>query len=395
MRTLALSLLFTIGAGAANWTDRKEYDLVLDIRAEVAPGPRIALLDQWKTAYPKSEFARVRLELYLVAYQALGDSPHTLGVASELLADQPDSLVGAFWFALLLPEQAAPSPEQLALGEKAAGRLLTPKPAAGVELIAHRTLGWIHWQRGELPPAEEEFRKCLDLDPTDAEISAWLGTVLALGQQPDKRVPALWQLARASAYRDSGALSDGLRRQYGEVLDRLYASYHGDSSGLEQLRTAAAAALFPPAGFDIETVAAAALRKQDEELTRINPQLAAWVRIRQKLEAPAGGEYFASTLHNNPLPRLKGTLITAEPAGKPNALTIGVIDPAQPEIVLKLATAFPNDAAAGTILEFEGTADAVARNPFALTLLSDPSKISGWPAPPGRPERPVHKSSHP
>ena len=394
MKTLALALLFTIGARAANWTDRKEYDLVLDVRAEVSPGQRIALLDQWKTAYPKSEFAPVRLELYLAAYQALGDSPHTLGIASELLAGQPDSLVGAYWFTLLLPEQEAPSPGQLALGEKAAGHLLTaPKPAAGVELIARRTLGWIHWQRGELPPAEEEFRKCLQLDPTDAEISAWLGTVLALGQQPDKRVPALWQLARAASYRDSGALRDGLRRQYGEVLERLYTSYHGDTSGLDQLRAAAAATLFPPAGFDIETVAAAALRKQDEELTRINPQLAAWVGIRQKLEAPGGDDYFAGTLHNNPLPKLKGTLIKAEPAGTPNELTLGVIDPAQPEIVLKLATAFPNDAAAGTILEFEGTADAVSRNPFALKVISDPSKISGWPGPP--PGQPVHKSSHP
>jgi tetratricopeptide (TPR) repeat protein len=383
MKYLALTLLWTICATAANWTDRKEYDLVLNIRAETSPQKRLGLLDQWKSEYPKSELGQARLELYLATYQALGDSPHTLSVAGEMLAAQPDNPVGAYWFTLLLPEEKSALPEQLAVGEKASRQLLAdPKPADGVESMAHRTLGWIHWQRSEYTQAEEEFQKCLQVNPTAAEISGWLGTVLATEQQPDKRVPALWQLARASAYQDSGALPDGLRRQFGEVLERLYTSYHGNSSGLDQLRTAAAAAPFPPVGFDIESVAAAALRKQDEELSRTNPQLLAWVRMRQKLEAPDGDKYFAETLHNSPLPKLKGVLIKADPPGKPNELTIGVIDPAQAEIVLKLTIELPNDAAAGTVLEFEGAVDSFVKSPFALTVVSDPSKISGWPAAP-------------
>jgi hypothetical protein len=392
MRTLALALALAVSAGAANWTDRKEYDLALNLRAEVSAQKRIALLNQWKSAYPRSEFAAVRLELLLSAYQSLGDGPHTLGAAGDLLAAQPDNLVGAYWFTLLLPEAPAAAPEQLALGEKAAARLLAggAPSAAANELIAHRALGWIDWQRSEFAPAEEEFRKCLLLDANAAEISAWLGTVLALEQQPEKRVPALWQLARAAAYRDAGALSDGLRRQYGELLERLYTSYHGDTGGLELLRASAIASLYPPDQFDIETAAAAALRQQDEALTRINPQLAAWVRIRQKLESPEGDRYFADTLHNTALPRLKGTLVAAEPKGKPDQLTIAVLDPSQAEIVLQLATALPNDADPGTALEFEGTADAVAKSPFRLTLLADPSKLSGWPAAPAPPPPPAH-----
>ena len=382
MKYLALSLLLTVCASAANWTDRKEFDLALGIRAEASPQKRLALLDQWKNAYPKSEFQQARQELYLATYQALGDSPHTLSVSAEMLAAQPDSLVGAFWYALLLPEQKAVAPGQLSLGEKACALLLAgQKSPAGTELMLHRTLGWIHWQRNEYPAAEEEFRKCLQLEPTAAEISAWLGTVLALEQQPDKRVPALWQLARAAAYRDAGALPDGQQRQFGMVLERLYTSYHGDTSGLDQLRSAAVAAPFPPAGFDIESVAAAALRKQDEELTRTNPQLAAWVRIRQKLEGPDGDQYFSGTLHNNPLPKLKGTLLKADPAGKPLELTVGIVDPASAELVLKLASEFPNEASPGTVLEFEGTADSYVKSPFTLTVVTDPSKISGWPAP--------------
>ena len=385
MKSLAFSLVpvLAISAFAANWTDRKEYDLALDIRAQISPQKRLGLLDQWKEKYPQSEYQQVRRELYLSTYQALGDNPRTLGVAGEILAAQPDSLVGAYWFSLLLPEAKAAPPEQLSLGEKA-GRVLlaAPKPASGVELTAHRGLGWIDWQRGEYGPAEEEFRKCLQLDPNAAEISAWLGTVLALGQQPDKRVPALWHLARASAYQEAGSLPDGQRRQLGTVLERLYTSYHGDAGGLDQLRLAAAAAPFPPAGFDIESVAAAALRKQDEELSRTDPQLAAWVRIRRRLEAPDGDKYFSESLRDKPLPRLKGTLIKSDPPDKPTVLTVGIADPAQPEIVLKLASELPNDAGPGTVLEFDGTPDSVARNPFALTVVSDPSKISGWPAAP-------------
>jgi tetratricopeptide (TPR) repeat protein len=388
MRYFAIPLLLAIWASAANWADRKEYDLVLSIRAESTPQKRLGLLDQWKSKYPGSEFQQVRRELYLATYQALGDSRHSLGIAGEMLAAQPDSLVGAYWCMLLLPEQKPAAPEQLALGEKAARLMLAgPKSQAGVELMAHRTLGWIHWQRGEFAAAEEEFRTCLQLDPAAGEISAWLGTVLALEQQPEKRVPALWQLARASAYRDAGGEAGGQQRQFGAVLERLYTSYHGDASGLDQLRSAALATPFPPPGFDIESVAAAALRKQDEELSRTNPQLAAWVRIRQKLEAPEGDQYFSESLHNNPLPLLKGTLIKADPPEKPKELTIGILDQAKPEIVIKLDTEFPNEADLGTVLQFEGTADSFVKSPFALTVVSDPSKISGWPAVPSPPAR--------
>ena len=136
MKSLVFSLVpvLAISAFAANWTDRKEYDLALDIRAQISPQKRLGLLDQWKEKYPQSEYQQVRRELYLSTYQALGDNPRTLGVAGEILAAQPDSLVGAYWFSLLLPEAKAAPPEQLSLGEKA-GRVLlaAPKPASGVE----------------------------------------------------------------------------------------------------------------------------------------------------------------------------------------------------------------------------------------------------------------------
>jgi hypothetical protein len=381
------------GAAPAKWTDRSEYDLALNIRAEAAPQKRLTLLDQWKAKYPKTELQQVRQELYLSAYQSLGDSPHMLAVAREMIAGGADNLVGLYWCTLLVPEAKGVTPDLLAAGEKAAHQLLAgldkysaspeagPKRRAEVEFLAHRALGWIQWQRADYPAAEAEFTKCLQTEPKSAEISAWLGTVMALDRQPANQVPALWHLARAASYRDAGALPDAQRRQLGPVLERLYTTYHGETAGLDQLRIASVAATFPPTGFDIESGSAAALRKQDEELNRTNPQLASWIRIRRRLEAPDGDAYFAASLHNTPLPmRLKGTLLRTTPAGKPKELVLGVGDATAEEVILKVETAFPNDAEPGTVLEFEGAIDAFTKAPFTLTVLGSPEKIDGWPA---------------
>ncbi len=401
LAALAIAVTPAIGA-PSKWTDRDEYDLVLNIRAEAAPQKRLALLDQWKAKYPKTELQQVRQELYLAAWQSLGDSPHMLAVAREMIAGGADTLVGLYWYTLLVPEAKEVSPDLLGAGEKAARQLLAGldtyfaggnKPAATTpevwkkrrgeaEFLAHRALGWVQWQRADYAAAEAEFTKCLQQDPTRAEISAWFGTVLALDRQPANQIPALWQLARAASYRDAGALPDAQRRQLAPVLERLYVTYHGETTGLDQLRIASVAATFPPVGFDIESASAAALRKQDEELNRTNPQLASWIRIRRRLEMPDGEAYFAASLHNTPLPmRLKGTLLRTSPAGKPKELVLGVGDATAEEVILKLDAAFPNDADPGTVLEFEGTIDAFTKAPFTLTVvLADPEKIEGWPA---------------
>jgi hypothetical protein len=123
------------------------------------------------------------------------------------------------------------------------------------------------------------------------------------------------------------------------------------------------------------------VRKQDEELTRTNPQLASWLRIRRRLEAPDGEAYFTATLHNTALPmRLKGTLLRATPTGKPAELVLGVGDAAAEEVVLKLDKPFPHAAESGTVLEFEGTFDAFSKAPFTLIVVAAQDKIEGWPA---------------
>jgi len=400
LTVVSLTLGLAMAAPPAKWTDRNEYDLVLNIRAEATAQKRLALLDQWKAKYPKTELLAARQELYFSAYQSLGDSAHMLAIAREMIASGADSMVGLYWCTLLTPEAKEITPDLLAGGEKAARQLLSGldkffapgnKPAAAtaetwtkqrgeVEVLAHRALGWIQWQRADYPGAEGAFTKCLELDPNNAEVSAWLGTVLALDRQQGNQASALWHLARAASLKDAGALPESQRRQLGGVLDRLYVAYHGESGGLDQLRAASAAAAFPPKDFAIESASAAALRKQDEELSRTNPQLASWIKMRRRLEAPDGEAYFA-TVRNTPLPmRLKGTLLRTTPPNKPKELAFGVGDATAEEVILKFEAPLSHGAEFGTVVEFEGVIDSFTRTPFSVTILAAPDKMDGWPS---------------
>lgn len=405
LMAVALPTTLAVSAAAAGgWTDRGEYDLVLSLRAEASPQKRLSILDQWKAKYPATELRRARNELYFSAYQSLGDSPHMLEMAQAMLADQPDNLVGLYWCTLLVTQAKDATPALLNTSEKAARQLLdglavyfSPdrKPASmanddwqkqrsAVELQAHRALGWIRWQRGDYAGAEQEFTISLQKNSSAAEISAWFGIVLALEKQPEKQVPSLWHLARAVSITGAGALPTAQRRQIDPLLERLYVSYHGETEGLDQLRSRSAEGAFPPADFNIDSAATIAARRQEEELNRTNPELAAWLRIRKRLEAADGEAYFSSTVLNSALPKLKGTLVRFSPPKKPDELVLGLSDPPSEEVILKVSPPFVNEAEPGTQLEFEGTAQSYSRDPFRLNVVVDQSKVTGWPEPPAR-----------
>jgi tetratricopeptide (TPR) repeat protein len=354
---------------AAAWTDRAEYDLVLNIRGEAVPQKQIALLDEWKTKYPKSELRQVRRELYLSAYHSVGDNVRMLDVTREMVADEPNNPVGVYWLTVLSPGAKNQSPELWDAGEKAARQLLTQKPGTAQEVLAHRTLGWIRWQRADYPSAEQELLAALNLDPKNVELSAWLGLVLGLEKRPEKQVPALWQLARASSMRQPNTL-----------LEQMYTSYHGEPDGLDQLRTAAAGSLFPPVGFNIESAAVIAARRAEEELVRTNPALAAWLRIRKQLESPEAEKYFNEVLKTAPLPLLKGTVIRCTPANKPTEVVLGMSNAVAEEVLLKFGSPMSRAADPGAEIEFEGTVEAYAQAPFLLTVSVAKDKLSGWPS---------------
>jgi hypothetical protein len=358
------------------------------------------MLDEWKAKYPKSELRLVRSELYLAAYESLGDNAKLLATATEMTSEQPDNLVGLYWQVVLAPTIGkSVTPELLGQTERAARRLLAgagayfspeKKPAwmneeqwkaqrSTAEFLAHRALGWAAWQQRDFAGAEKELVTCIQQKPNGAEAASWLGFVLALGKDPDRRVASLWQLARASVMRDEGALPEPQRRQVGTVLEHAYNAFHGSSEGLDRLRDSSLSAPFPPEGFTIESAEVIAARRAEEEFVRANPELAAWLKIRKSLDAADGDAYFSETLQGKTLPKLKGTLIRSTPARRPNMLVIGLSNPTSEEMAIKLSSRMPNDAEAGTVITFEATAETLTREPFMITVSADPDKIEGWP----------------
>jgi hypothetical protein len=402
---LAIALLTALAAAAAppGWTNRAEYDLVLKIRAEASPQKRIELLNQWKKEYPQSEMRQARRELFLGAYQASGDIVHMFETASEMLAEQPDNFVGVYWCTLLTPEMKDGQPATLDVGGKAARQLragldgyFAPgqkpqgmadadwgkrKTAAG--LLAQRAMGWVEWQRGDLPAAGGAFTGYLQQDPGSAEIASWLGFVLASQNQP---IPAAWQFFRASSRHGEGALPEVRSRQVEDLAGRLYAAYHGSADGADKLRAAAAASPFPPAGFQVESAAMVRQRMAEEALRQADPELAAWLRIHGQLSGPDGEKYFAETLKPSPLPKLRGTVIRCDPPDKPDRIWLGLSSAGTEEVVLKVSVPFSYAAEPGTQIRFQGTADSFVKEPFSLTVLAGPQDIDGWPAAPPPPE---------
>jgi hypothetical protein len=401
---LALAAFLSTPVIAAGWADRGEYDLVMSIRSEASAQKRIELLDQWQAKYPQSDFRQARRELYLSAYASMGDSARMLKTAREMLNEQPTNFVGVYWCALLAPEVRNAPADVLDAGEKSAKQLSagldtyfasSAKPAATSDaewakwraiaaLIARRTLGWVAWQRGDLDAASKEFHAYLDQSPASAEITAWLGIVSSQQKEPEKQVGALWYLERAALLRGEGSLPSDQLRVMGALADDVYTAYHGDKDGLDDLKTAAVAGANPPADFHVETAAAVAARKADEELTRTNPELAAWVHMRRQLEA-ADGDKYLDQLRSTPMPKLKGTVVRAAPENKPSEIVLGMSQPTAEELIIHLSQPFPNAAPAGAEIEFEGgMAQSLVKEPFTLTVAVDRDKITGWPEPPSR-----------
>ncbi len=386
-----LAAFALLAPAAATWADRAEYDLALSIRSEGTAQKRLALLDEWTKKYPRSEMSLARQELYLDVYHTLGDGTHMLQTVHEMLAAQSDNALASYWCVVLTPGAKDASPASWKLAEDAAHRLLTgtssgaewqkQKPAN--DLLAHRTLGWIEWQRGDQTAAAADFTAYLKQQPNDAEISGWFGLSLAALKKPESTVPALWHLVRAGSLKGPGALPEGRRHELDTLAEHVYVSYHGqDPDALDSLRAAAVTAAFPPADFTIESADAVAARKAEEELKRTNPQLALWMSMRKELDGLYGDKYFTETLKPAPMPKLKGTVIACSPAASPTEVSLGLSNGVAPEVTLKFAAPLPACAPPGTEIQFEGTADSFAKAPFLLTVLTDPTKIDGWPAPP-------------
>ena len=378
---------------AADWTDRKEYDLVLTIRSESSPEKRLALLDTWTKSYPQTALAHDRRELYLSTYDSMGDKQQMFGVARQMLAAQPDNPVGLYWLTVLAPQQTNANTEIVDAGDKAAHQLLAStnkffapdkKPAnlseadwqkqkTSVEVLAQRTEGWANWQRGNFAAASDDISACLKKDSGNAEVSSWLGIVYGL--DTNKQAQAIWYLARATNKDLATPLPDEQRRQVNGMLETVYVSYHGSLEGLDQIRKLTASNAFPPAEFAIDPATVVNARRAEAELSQTNPELAAWLAMRRQLEDANGEKYFASDLQGKPLPQLSGVVLHAVPPRAPKEITVSMTEATLPDITIKLTVPMTSAVHPGVKISFQGNGDSFTKNPFTLVMTADSVQV--------------------
>jgi tetratricopeptide (TPR) repeat protein len=379
-----------------DWKDRAEYDLVEAIRKEADPAKKLDLLTQWRDKYANTDFKEMRLELFVDVYQALKDPAKLLASSRELLALNPKNLKGLYWINLLVVSMNQNTPEMLELGEKSAqGLLQAEKPAATPEdawkqnkpqmdILGHRTLGWVGMQRKNYPEAEKSLTEELKLNPADAEASYWLGTVILAQKNVERQSDALFFFARAAAYDGPGALDPARRKQIEAYVEKAYTTYHGkDAQGFQQLLQTAKPNAFPPADFKILSESEVAEHK-DKQLASSNPSLALWMKLKNALTAADGVQYFDNGMKNAVIPpegMVTGALISQTPAKNPKVLVLGVEDPNVAEVTLKFETPLVGSAPVGQKISFRGVAASFTQAPFMLTFETEKKNITGWPAP--------------
>lgn len=397
LAAVAASLL--LGQAQKNWKDTAEFELYSQISKATAPDQQLQLLNQWKEKYPDSEFKLERAKIYVVAYNRKNDPAGLYGAAKDLLAIDPKALEGLYFINLLTVSMNKNDAESLETGVKAANGLLSildtafdqSKRAAGVteaqfkqqrndtEVLAIKTLGWVDWQKKNYKDAEKQFAKALELAPGNAEMSYFLGMMIALQKDPKRQAEALWHFARAGYLDGPGALDPTRKAQVASYFNRSYTTYAGDDKKeMSEIIEKAKANVLPPAGFDIESKDVR-IAKNAEKFKAENPMLYQFMEIKKALQA-ADGEAYWGNLKDAELPTFKGKLVSTKPEVNPKEIVLAVESADQPEVTLVLEKALRGKAEPGIEIEFTGVAKEYTKEPYSLKLEVENEKLKGWPA---------------
>jgi hypothetical protein len=428
--------------------DQGEFELYNQaIKDASNPTKELQDLDAWAQKYPESDFKDDRTYMYMQAYSTM-QPPQPLKVieygqqlmAKDLNTVFPDAAGGrniltvlfqVAWNVAALPN---PTPDQLALGEKAARQLLDFAPKYFVAANKPPTTSDAEWNAARadiekranlalsaisLAPANQAlakndcatadalYTKALEQNPNNSAISYNLGRALSCEAKanPDKAADfatrAIYAFVRAAAVDPTlGGTADAAKiTQYANTV---YTGYHGSDEGLKQLMDQAKASPLPPAGFTIESATAASVRKQ-KEFAANNPQLALWMGIKGQLSDVNGQQYFEGQLKDadvagqNGARALKATILEGRPACRSKELVLAVPEPGQqgktPEITLKLDAALTGKPTPGETIEFDAVPRAFSKEPFMLTMETEKSKITGLKVEPCAGAAPAHKGT--
>ena len=367
-------------------------------------------LDAWKQKFPNSEFKDDRDFYILQGYLLTNQFDKVLTFGNEFMdRDLPTLFKGtlgnvvATYFIVtsaageLLKKDA--TPEQIAIGDKAAHKLLAYAPtyfvpanlpagqtaqtfaqtqtqmeamANGYILTEAVTPGLKAEAKKDCPAADAAFSKALMTYPQNSWISRHLASAYNCEEKP---FLAIYEFARTAAVDPTqGKTQDGPK--FIVSVKKMYVTLHGSEDGLDQLMEQAKATPIPAPDFKIKTKEELDQEKADA-FAKTNPEIATWLGIKTNLTTQGAG--FFESMKGAQLPMLLATIADAKPACRPKELILYVPSPENAarvnEITLKFETALAGKPEIGTNIKFQAVADAYAAAPFTITMTAEKDKV--------------------
>jgi len=366
-------------ASVPAWQDAAESYIGLAAQNQTDPVKQLELLKQWEQQYPNSAFQSQRKLLTASALlnivgTALTDPAPAAQDAGQKAAQQLIDHFDSYFGPAVKPD-----------GTSDAQWTAIRKTA---ELQARALLAQIAVTRKDDAEAEEQYKKILAIDPTQAAISYQLG--LAILRQmakggtviPARYSEALYDIARSLAVTGPNALAATGQTAAMNSLRKNYLNYHGDTSGMEDLIHQTASSALPPDDFHILSVVemTAIQAAEHDKWATLHPDLNLWQTIRASLESK-GDDYFTSSLKDVGLPPPPGDFGATVVSALSSKELLVSVDNAAGDARLKFDENIKGDIPAGTAIRFRGVVDSWTASPYVLTLaIQDPkADITGLP----------------
>jgi tetratricopeptide (TPR) repeat protein len=382
--------------------DQGEYDLYNSVlQSQSDPNKLLQLLNTWKEKYPDSDFKQIRADLFAKDYLALNQPAQAVKAAQEALSMNPKDATALVDIVRAAPYAQPVTPELEKAGEDASHAIIdawdTLKPSgvsdadwskakSEIEPAAQYTLGWAKVMGKDYPSSEKPLKCALATNGNPLVqyglATYWLGTAL----YSESKVPdALYEFARAVAYTGPGALDLATRAKAAAFLQNAYQGYHGDLSGLDDLKQLAAKAALPPDGFTVKSVqqVEADQKAEDANFAQQHPDLALWRLIRASLQGDSGAAYFEQSMKGALLPPESGEFkhFKAKVVSRPNPKELLVsVDDAAGDATLVFALPLRGAIEPGQELEFTGVAESYTKAPYNVRFTVDRKAVTGVPA---------------
>lgn len=403
-----------------NWKAREEYDLYTAANTALTSNnaaKAVTGLDAWKAKYAESDYSDLRTLMYVQAYAGSGQQAKAVDTAALLLAKDvnvafndpatgPSDIIKLLFTTTVAIQQVPnPTPDEVSTGSKAAQQLMEfDKKPAGVadaawaqaktqlqtaakgallSIAVRPAQAAMAKQPPDCAAAEEAYTKALQTYPENSFLAYELAKTMRCQQKekPEKVFQAIYEFQRAAVIDPTLGDPKNDPKKIQTFADNAYISVHGSAEGLDQLKQQVKQTPLPPAAFKIKTATEISAEKE-AEFEKSNPQLALWMKLKGALSDTNGEQYFASTLKDSAVPKLKGTLVEAKPACHPKELLVAVPLPdaqgaPSAEITLKLDKALTGKPETNTEFQWEGVPTAFTREPFMLTMDTESAKVEG------------------